>query len=104
MSRTSYDRYKFLSLAKSSSNEIYLLQISDRLLTGGSTLPSRFVYTDENNNPLAHDTPVALEYAFKAISGSGHTAVAVRGKDTSVVITQRKVPVSVNILSFLCLN
>jgi len=33
-----------------------------------------------------------VEYAFKAISGSGHTAIAVRGRDTSVVITQRKVP------------
>jgi len=33
-----------------------------------------------------------VEYAFKAISGSGHTAISVRGKDTSVVITQRKVP------------
>ncbi|KIY51352.1 N-terminal nucleophile aminohydrolase [Fistulina hepatica ATCC 64428] len=33
-----------------------------------------------------------VEYAFKAISGSGHTAIAVRGGDTSVVITQRKVP------------
>ncbi|KAL7424229.1 Proteasome subunit YC7alpha/Y8 (protease yscE subunit 7) [Cryptotrichosporon argae] len=33
-----------------------------------------------------------VEYAFKAITGAGITAVAVRGKDTSVVITQRKVP------------
>ncbi|WVO14098.1 hypothetical protein L204_101726 [Cryptococcus depauperatus] len=33
-----------------------------------------------------------VEYAFKAISSAGITAVAIRGKDTSVVIAQRKVP------------
>ncbi|ORX33809.1 20S proteasome subunit alpha 1 [Kockovaella imperatae] len=33
-----------------------------------------------------------VEYAIKAISGAGITAVAVRGKDTVAIITQRKVP------------
>ncbi|EAU80580.1 proteasome subunit iota [Coprinopsis cinerea okayama7 len=33
-----------------------------------------------------------VEYAFKAISGSAHTSISVRGKDTAVVITQKKIP------------
>lgn len=40
--------------------------------------------------------PVDLfaEYAFKAVKSDGITSIAVRGKDSVVFVTQRKVPVS----------
>lgn len=33
------------------------------------------------------------EYAFKAVKAVGITSIAVRGKDSVAVVTQKKVPV-----------
>lgn len=33
------------------------------------------------------------EYAFKAVKSSGVTSIAVRGKDSVCLVTQKKVPV-----------
>jgi 20S proteasome alpha/beta subunit len=36
------------------------------------------------------------EYSFNAVKNSGYTSIGVRGKDSVVVVTQKKVPVNNN--------
>lgn len=45
-----------------------------------------------------------LEYAFKAVSAGNLTSIAVRGKDSAVVVTQKRVPVrdKTNQSSLIC--
>jgi hypothetical protein len=53
----------------------------------------------------AADAHMHTEYAFKAVRSSGVTSIAVRGKDSVVFVTQKKVAVRPNtcgVEHFIC--
>lgn len=61
---------------------------------GRKMQPSAFFSWRDGGLALAHGflLPPRAEYAFKAVKSSGFTSIGVRGKDSVVVVTQRKVP------------
>jgi hypothetical protein len=45
--------------------------------------------------PAIRSVSWSAEYAFKAVNSEANTSIGVRGKDSCVVVTQKKVPVGI---------
>jgi 20S proteasome alpha/beta subunit len=63
------------------------------------TKKSQFSQKKENSSKSVKLISDLLEYAFNAVKNFGFTSIGVRGKDSVVVITQKKIPVIKTYLS-----
>lgn len=69
-----------------------------RLYQVGTTTHHPMVRQPTSSAELLEVLCMHAEYAFKAVKAAGLTSIAVRGKDSVCVVTQKKVTVSLHSL------